>query len=116
MILIKNSSNNGLNILSKLNDVIYSLSCKSDFHEIEAEFFKSLSSIIPAHASAIYLFNPLKYKPEYISGIGIDNDFVKYYEKRGRKIDPLKNWMLKNRMPYHSQLLLGLEGWQHNPV
>jgi DNA-binding CsgD family transcriptional regulator len=112
----KNSVGNNGDTLLNLNEVICSLSKKSDFYEIESEFFNSISSIIPAHATALYLFKSLKQKPDYISGKGVDNDFLSYYEERGREIDPLKNWIMNNRSPNLSQLLLGLKGWQHHPV
>ncbi len=103
-------------ILSNLNEVICSFSRKKDFQEIETEFYKSISSIIPAHATAIYLFNSKKRQPDYISSAGVDVDFLTFYEKRGREIDPLKNWIMNNRSPNQSQLLFGLKGWQHHPV
>ena len=103
-------------ILINLNEIICSLSRKSDFYEIESEFFNSISSIIPAHATALYLFKSLKQKPDYISGKGVDKDFLSFYEKQGREIDPLKNWIMNNRSPNLSQSLLGLKGWQHHPV
>jgi len=112
----KNILNKNSDILTNLNDVICSFSTKLDFYEIETEFFNSISSIIPAHATAIYLFKSLKDQPDYISGIGVDNDFLSFYEKRGREIDPLKRWIIKNQSPNQSQLLLGLEGWQSHPV
>ncbi|MBU0475096.1 MAG: LuxR C-terminal-related transcriptional regulator [Bacteroidetes bacterium] len=102
--------------LTNLNEVISSISCKSDFYEIESEFFNSISSIIPAHATALYLFKSFKQRPYYISGKGVDEDFLSFYEKRGREIDPLKNWIMTKRTPNQSQLLLGLKGWQHHPV
>ncbi len=103
-------------ILINLNEIICSLSCKSDFYEIEDKFFNSISSIIPAHATALYLFKSIKQKPDYISGKGVDKDFLTYYEKEGREIDPLKNWIMNNRSPNLSQVLFGLKGWQHHPV
>lgn len=113
---VQSPPNDKSDILSNLNEVVCSLSCKSDFHEIESAFFSSISSIIPAHATAMYLFKSLKQKPDYISGKGVDKDFLSYYEKRGREIDPLKKWIMNNRSPNQSQLLLGLKGWQHHPV
>jgi DNA-binding CsgD family transcriptional regulator len=115
MIFKNNSIDNG-EILSNLNDVVCSFSGKSEFFEIESEFFSSISSIIPAHATAIYLFKSLQKKPDYISGKGVDKDFLSYYEKKGREIDPLKNWIMNKRSPNLSQVLLGLKGWQHHPV
>ena len=114
--IFKNNNIDKSDILSNLNDVVCSFSGKSDFFEIESEFFSSISTIIPAHATAIYLFKSLKEKPDYISGKGVDKDFLSYYEKKGREIDPLKNWIMNKRSPNQSQLLLGLEGWQHHPV
>lgn len=113
------SSNMNLNkgeVLSNLNEIICSFSNKKDFQDIEEGFYKSISSIIPAHATAIYLFNSKKRQPDYISSNGVDVDFLTYYEKRGREIDPLKSWIMNNRIPNQSQLLLGLKGWQHHPV
>lgn len=114
--ILKTKSTDKSDILSNLNDVVCSFSGKSDFFEIESEFFSSISSIIPAHATAIYLFKSLQEKPDYISGKGVDKDFLSYYEKKGREIDPLKNWIMNKRSPNQSQLLLGLKGWQHHPV
>lgn len=114
--ILKNKNTDKSDILSNLNDVVCSFSGKSDFFEIESEFFNSISSIIPAHATAIYLFKSLQEKPNYISGNGVDKDFLSYYEEKGREIDPLKNWIMNKRSPNQSQLLLGLKGWQDHPV
>lgn len=114
--ILKNKNTDKNDILSNLNDVVSSFSSKSDFFEIESEFFNSISSIIPAHATAIYLFKSLKKKPGYISGKGVDKDFLSYYEKKGREIDPLKNWIMNKRSPNQSQLLLGVKGWQQHPI
>jgi DNA-binding CsgD family transcriptional regulator len=107
---------NNTDVLTNLNNVIRSFSRKTDFYEIEDEFFCSISSIIPAHAIAIYHFKSAELHPDYISAKGIDKDFLKYYEKEGRGIDPLKNWIMNTRAPYLSHKLLGLEGWKHHPV
>jgi len=114
--IFKNAFTDNSNILNNLNDVICSFSSKLDFYEIESEFFDAISSIIPAHGTAIYLFKPFTYQPDYISGIGVEKDFLSFYEKRGREIDPLKRWIIKNHSPNHSQLLLGLEGWRNHPL
>ena len=102
--------------ITNLNKMISSLSVKSDFYELESEFFKSITSIIPAHATALYLFNSSKQSPSYISGKGIDEDFLSFYEKKGREVDPLRSWIMTKRSPNQSQLLLGLRGWQQHPV
>lgn len=114
--VIKNAVKGNSEILVNLNEIVSSLSRKSDFYEIESEFFNSISTIIPAHATAMYLFKSLKQKPDYISGKGVEKDFLSFYEKKGREIDPLKNWIMNNRSPNQSQLLLGLKGWRHHPV
>ena len=114
--ILKNKNTDKSDILSNLNDVVCSFSSKTDFFEIESEFFSSISTIIPAHATAIYLFKSMQDKPDYIGGKGVDKDFLTYYEKKGRKIDPLKNWIMNKRSPNQSQLLLGLKGWQNHPV
>ncbi len=112
---ISNTSN-GDNILTNLNKMICLCSSKTDFHELESEFYNSISSIIPAHATALYLFKLTKEKPIYISSKGVDNDFIRYYEKKGREVDPLRNWIMKKKSPNQSQLLLGLTGWRSHPV
>lgn len=113
---IENNLSNQSDTIVKLNNMISSFSVKSDFHELESEFFNSISSIIPAHATALYLFNSSKQSPSYISGKGIDEDFISYYEKKGREVDPLRSWIMSKRSPNQSQLLLGLKGWQQHPV
>jgi len=113
---IENNRSNQSDAIVKLNNMISSFSVKSDFHELESEFFNSISSIIPAHATALYLFNSSKQNPSYISGKGIDEDFISYYEKKGREVDPLRSWIMSKRSPNQSQLLLGLKGWRQHPV
>lgn len=115
MIIEKNLTDRN-DILLHLNKMICSFSKKSDFHEVEQEFFNTISSIIPAHATALYFFKSSKCHPVYISGLGVDNDFLSYYEKKGREVDPLRNWIMSKHSPNQSQLLLGLKGWQHHPV
>lgn len=103
-------------ILSTLDEVISSISAPADIEEIEAEYLKSISRVIPAHATALYFFKPQKKKPLRITASGVDVDFIRFYEEKGREVDPLRGWITSRRIPYQSQLLLGLEGWQHHPV
>jgi DNA-binding CsgD family transcriptional regulator len=103
-------------ILSSLDEVISSITSPMSIEEIEAEYLKSISRVIPAHATALYFFKPQKKKPMRISGSGIDVDFIRFYEEEGREVDPLRGWITRKRVPYQSHLLLGLEGWQHHPV
>lgn len=103
-------------ILNSLEDLLDSISCKLELEEIEMEYLRYIAPIIPAHATALYLFKPGKSDPIRIAGKGVNEEFLTYYETRGRELDPLRGWITKNRSPYQSQLLLGLEGWKHHPV
>jgi len=103
-------------LLTSLDEVISSISNKTDFEELESEYLKSITPLIPAHATALYLFNPKKAEPLRIGAHGVDMEFLSYYEKRGREVDPLRGWITSQRSPNQSQLLLGLRGWQHHPV
>lgn len=104
------------NLLTSLEDVISSISNHNDFEELESEYLTSIAPLIPAHATALYLFDPDKTDPLRIGAQGVDLDFLSYYEKRGREVDPLRGWITSQKSPNQSQLLLGLSGWQHHPV
>lgn len=104
------------NTLDSLYDLISSLSNHQELEEIEAEYLRSIGMLIPAHANAVYLFKPDKPQPIRITAKGVDEDFLVYYERKGRRIDPLRHWIFKNHIPNQSQLLFGLEGWRHHPV
>jgi DNA-binding CsgD family transcriptional regulator len=103
-------------ILATLDDVISSITAPISIEEIEAEYLKSIRRVIPAHATALYFFKPQKKKPLRITASGVDVDFIRFYEEKGREVDPLRGWITRKRIPYQSHLLLGLEGWQHHPV
>jgi DNA-binding CsgD family transcriptional regulator len=105
-----------LDVLNSLEDLIGSISGKSELEEIEMEYLRFIAPIIPAHATALYLFKPGKSNPIRISASGVDEDFLTYYETRGRELDPLRGWITKNHGPNQSQVLLGLEGWKKHPV
>ncbi len=64
--------------LSSLEEVIYSISNVSDFEELESEYLHSISHLVPAHATAIYLMKPDKRKPQRIGARGVDRDFLTY--------------------------------------
>jgi DNA-binding CsgD family transcriptional regulator/PAS domain-containing protein len=108
--------NDHLDVLNSLEDLIGSISGKSELEEIEMEYLRFIAPIIPAHATALYLFKPGKSNPIRISASGVDEDFLTYYETRGRELDPLRGWITKNHGPNQSQVLLGLEGWKKHPV
>lgn len=103
-------------ILATLDEVITSITASMSIEEIEAEYLKSINRVIPAHATALYFFKPQKKKPMRITASGVDVDFIRFYEDKGRDVDPLRGWITRKRIPYQSHLLLGLEGWQHHPV
>lgn len=104
------------NTLNTLNDLISTISDHLELEELEEEYLRAIGMLIPAHANAIYLFNPNNPRPIRIAAAGVDVDFLSYYEKKGREIDPLRAWIFENRSPNQSQLLCGLEGWRLHPV
>jgi DNA-binding CsgD family transcriptional regulator len=110
------SSSLNNDILTSLDEIITSIASQANIEEIESEYLNSINKLIPAHATALYFFKPLKEKPVRISASGVDVDFLRFYEHKGREVDPLRRWITSKRTPYQSQLLLGLEGWQHHPV
>jgi|GEM_PF-1100865 len=116
--LMKENSNlhNDFQTLTSLEEVIFSISNITDFEELESEYLNSISHLIPAHATALYLMKPGKKEPQRIGARGVDMDFLAYYEKKGRNVDPLMRWIQRQKAPNHSQLLLGLSGWQDHPV
>ncbi len=103
-------------ILTSLDEIIASITSPLNIEEIESEYLNSISRLIPAHATALYFFKPQKKKPVRITASGVDIDFIRFYEDKGREVDPLRGWITSKRAPNQSQLLLGLEGWQHHPV
>lgn len=107
---------NGLKTLATLEEIIFSISNKQDLESLESEYLNTITHLIPAHATAFYLFQPDRVEPKRISARGVDRDFLLYYEKQGRDLDPLRHWITRQKTPNQSQVLLGLEGWQHHPV
>jgi DNA-binding NarL/FixJ family response regulator len=103
-------------ILYSLEILITSISRRLEVEELEIEYLRSIASLIPAHATALYFFQPGEAKPLRIAAKGVDEGFLSYYETTGRELDPLRRWITANLSPYQSQLLLGLEGWQLHPV
>ncbi len=103
-------------VLTALDEIIASILPPLALEEIEDKYFNSISRLIPAHAKALYFFKPEKKTPVRIIASGVDADFIKFYESKGREVDPLRGWITSKKTPYLSQLLLGLEGWQHHPV
>ena len=103
-------------VLNSLEDLITSISRGADLEEIELEYLRFIAPVIPAHATALYLFKPGKPNPIRIVGKGVNEEFLAHYETMGRELDPLRRWITENHSPYLSQLLLGLEGWKHHPV
>ena len=108
--------NNAAQTLYFLNHLLQTFSKTADFEELEHEYLSSIAHIIPAHATALYLLKPAHQVPVRIGARGVDCDFLKFYEKNGRHVDPLCNWITRKRIPNHSQHLFGLQGWQNHPV
>jgi DNA-binding CsgD family transcriptional regulator len=106
----------GIEVLESLDDLFKTISEKSELEEIETEYLSFIAPIIPAHATALYLFKPGEADPIRISGRGVNEDFLSFYETKGRELDPLRKWITKNHGPNQSQLLLGLDGWKQHPV
>jgi len=107
---------NGLKTLATLEEIIFSISNKQDLESLESEYLNTIAHLIPAHATALYLMQPDRIEPKRISARGVDRDFLLYYEKQGRNLDPLRQWITQQKVPNQSQVLLGLKGWQHHPV
>lgn len=103
-------------VMNSLHDMISSISCHNDLEEIEEDYLRYITPIIHSHAAALYYFKPNHTQPIRIAGKGVDEDFLSYYEIKGRNLDPLRGWITTKRTPYLSQLLLGLKGWRNHPV
>jgi DNA-binding CsgD family transcriptional regulator len=112
----KNNNDETCDILNSLHDMISSISCHHDLEELEEDYLRYITPLIPSHAVALYYFKPNKPQPIRIAANGVDEDFLSYYEIKGRNLDPLRGWITTNRTPYLSQLLLGLKGWQDHPI
>lgn len=102
--------------LNAFDELTCAISRPLDLEEIEAEYIRLIHPLIPAQSSALYLFRPNDSNPIRIAGKGVDVDFLDYYERDGREIDPLHNWIRQNYTPNQSHRLLGLTGWQSHPV
>lgn len=103
-------------ILNALDELTASIYRGLDLEELEKEYIRLIQPLIPAKASALYLFSPTKSKPVRITGQGLDIDFLNFYEEDGRQVDPLHRWIRQHNSPNLSHHLLGLNGWQHHPI
>lgn len=112
----KHYSDKTSEVLNSLHDMISSISCHNDLEKIEEDYLRHITMLIHSHAAALYYFKPNQTQPLRIAANGVDEDFLSYYEVKGRSVDPLRGWITTKRTPYLSQLLLGLKGWQNHPV
>lgn len=90
---------NGQRTLAVLEEIISSISNKQDLESLESEYLNTITHLIPAHATALYLLQPNRIEPKRISARGVDRDFLLYYEKQGRDLDPLRHWITRQRFP-----------------
>ncbi len=102
--------------LNALDELTCAISRPLDLEEIETEYVRLIHPLIPAQSSALYLFKPSDLNPIRVAGRGVDVDFLDYYEKDGREVDPLHKWIRQHYTPNQSYCLLGLNGWQSHPV
>lgn len=112
----KYNTNQAFEVMNSLHDMISSISCHNDLEEIEQDYLHYIAPLIHSHAAALYYFKPNSIQPIRIAANGVDEEFLSYYEKKGRCLDPLRGWITTKRTPYLSQLLLGLKGWRNHPV
>lgn len=112
----KHNADQAFEVMNSLHDMISSISCHNDLEEIEQDYLLYIAPLIQSHAAALYYFKPHETQPIRIAANGVDEEFLSYYEIKGRSLDPLRSWITTKRTPYLSQLLLGLKGWQNHPV
>jgi DNA-binding CsgD family transcriptional regulator len=63
----------------------------------------------------IYLLGDKNY-PESIDVQGVSDDFVDRYQRIGRSIDPVLNYVIKYHAPAHEELVLPPGGWKRSDL
>ena len=98
-----------------LHPLFRSLSTAPTEQVLRSRFMDGVSESFGVQRWGIYLLGDENY-PESIDVRGVSDDFVDRYQKFGRSIDPVLDYVLKYHAPAHEELVLPPGGWKQSDL
>lgn len=98
-----------------LHPLFQSLSTAPTEQSLRSRFMDGVSESFGVQRWGIYLLGDENYA-ESIDVQGVCDDFVDRYQRFGKSVDPVLNYVLQYHAPAHEELVLPLGGWKQSDL
>lgn len=99
---------------SAFKTLIHSLATAPTELALRNRFMDGISQVFPAEKYGIYLAS--KHNLLSCDTHGVSDDFISRYQKYGRAIDPVRDYVVKHHAPCHEGLVFPPQMWQQSEL
>ena len=100
-------------MVSSLHLLFQSIATASSEQILRLRFMDGVSQHFGVQRWGIYLMDDQNHLASF-DVIGVSDTFVEQYEKVGRAVDPVLQYVLENHAPAHEELVLPIGGWKQS--
>ncbi|WP_414569551.1 LuxR C-terminal-related transcriptional regulator [Nostoc sp. CCY 9925] len=99
---------------NSLHTLFQALAASRDRRELRSRFMDGVGEHFGVQRWGIYLLDELRthYIAVDVHGMPNIDTFVELYEKVGRAVDPIMQYVVEHHAPAHEQMVLPPEGWK----
>ncbi len=101
--------------INSLHSLFRAFSTAPTEESLRSRFMDGVSESFGVQRWGIYLLENGSYA-ESVDVRGVSDDFVDRYQKFGKSIDPVLNYVMKYHAPAHEELVLPPGGWKHSDL
>ena len=98
-----------------LHPLFQSLATAATEQSLQSRFMDGVSESFGVQRWGIYLLGDENYA-ESVDVRGVSNDFVEQYQKFGKSVDPVLDYVIKYHAPAHEELVLPPGGWKQSKL
>lgn len=99
---------------TSLQAIIKTIAAAADERELQLRLMDSVGEYFGAQRWGLYLQN--KTEGLSVETYGVSDTFIDRYEKVGRSVDPVLQYVLDRHTPAHEQLVLPPGGWKQSQL
>jgi DNA-binding CsgD family transcriptional regulator len=102
-------------MVNSLHPLFQSLSTAPSSQSLRSRLMDGVSESFGIQRWGIYLLGDENYA-ESVDVRGVSDDFVDRYQKLGKSVDPVLNYVMKYHAPAHEELVLPPGGWKQSDL
>jgi DNA-binding CsgD family transcriptional regulator len=95
----------------RLHQLFHDIATAQTEVELRSRFMDQVSELFGVHRWGIYLLDDSR-QLSSVDAVGVSDDFVDRYQKFGKSVDPLLQYVMQYHAPAHEELVLPVGTWK----